>query len=315
MKVLSLFDGISCAREALQRAGIPVSEYYASEIDANAIEISRKNWPEIRQLGDIRKLRGRLVKDVDLLIGGSPCQDLSGAKTNGLGLKGERSGLFFEYLRILKEAKPKWWILENVASMKQEYRDEISAAIGVQPIMIDAALVSAQTRKRLFWTNIPGIGQPEDRGIHLKDVLESGYAKEPKARTITASYRKGAYAGNIGTHRERTMVFDRPIQIGIVKGTKGGQSSRIYSIDGKSVTLKALGGGRGAKTGLYAVPVDGTDPIKLVVRDLTPLECERLQSLPDRYTEGVSKTKRIEACGNAFNVEVIAHILRHIPKP
>lgn len=313
MKVLSLFDGISCARVALERAGIPVEAYYASEIETYSIDITRRNYPDTKHLGDVCGIRGHLLKDIDLLIGGSPCQDLSGAKVDGKGLEGDRSGLFYEYVRILREAKPKWFVLENVASMKNVYRDAISKELGVEPIMINASLVSAQDRKRYFWTNIPGITQPEDRHIYLKDVLEKGYAKDPKARTITASYRKGAYAANIGTHRERTMVFDKPIQIGIVEGTKGGQACRIYSVEGKSVTLKALGGGSGGKTGLYAVPLDGTDPIELQVRDLTPVECERLQSLPDGYTAGPPKTRRIETLGNAFNVEVIAHILKHIP--
>lgn len=307
MKVLSLFDGISCARVALGRRGIVPELYLASEIDPHAVAITMRNWPKTVQLGDIRNVHWdpALQGELDLLIGGSPCQDLSVAKQGRKGLEGDRSKLFYEYVRILKEARPKWWILENVASMNRENRDAITKIMGVEPIMIDAALVSAQSRKRLFWTNIPGITQPEDRGILLKDIIVDGYAMTDKARTLTASYQKGPCIGNLGTHRERTMVALKPIRIGKREGSKGGISTRIYSIEGKSVALKALGGGGGAKTGLYQIK-------KGDVRALYPVECERLQSLPDGYTEGVAKTHRITALGNGFNVDVIAHILSHI---
>jgi site-specific DNA-cytosine methylase len=373
IRVLSLFDGISCARVALERAGIPVETYYASEIEKHPITIAQNNYPDTIQLGDIRAItRKDIAGGIDLLIGGSPCQDLSRAKTDGKGLDGARSSLFYEYLRLLRELKPRYFILENVASMKAVYRDEISRELGVEPIMIDAALVSAQTRKRLFWTNIPGVCQPHDRGILLRDIIEDGFAMDDKARTLTKSYMKGPCVGNIGTHRERTMVAKGPLRLGHLKGNKGSQSTRVYSVDGKSVTLSALGG---AKTGLYMKVAGGgrskedlllgfTLEGKLVVREatkrgyalaeegdsidmsfpssktrrgrvgkkaknlmtassiyvftrdevrpLTPVECERLQSLPDGYTDGIPKTQRIAACGNAFNVEVVAHVLKHM---
>lgn len=270
MKVLSLFDGISCARVALERANIPVELYLASEVDKYAIQVSQKNYPNIEQLGSVVDIysyqnnfqteKVNIACEIDLLIGGSPCQDLSIAKKNRKGLDGERSGLFWEYVRILKEVKPKWFILENVASMSKESKNIITQAMGVEPIMINASLVSAQNRKRLFWTNIPNVQQPEDRGILLKDILESGES-----------------------------------------------DSRIYSPEGKSVSLSANGGGRGAKTGLYEVENSR-------VRKLTPVECERLQGLPDDYTEGISNTQRYKCLGNAFNVDVVAHILSCIPK-
>lgn len=371
MKVLSLFDGISCARVALKKAGIPVEVYYASEIDKHALTIAQKNWPDTVQLGDITTIHHRFDMDetfagggIDLLIGGSPCQDLSRAKTDGQGLKGSRSSLFYDYLRILRNVKPKWFILENVASMKAVYRDEITKLLGVEPIMIDAALVSAQTRKRLFWTNIPGITQPKDRGIILKDIIEHGYATTEKSNTLTKSYGKGGVSDGekIGTKYERTMIATKPIRIGKLKGSKGSQSTRVYSFEGKAVTLQALAGGSGAKTGLYEIMPDGRlkvleatkkgyaiaedgDSVDISfpnsktrrgrvgkkeknlmtassicvfdrgdVRPLTPIECERLQCLPDNYTEGIPKTHRIATCGNAFNVDVIAHILKFIPK-
>jgi len=176
MKILSLFDGISCARVALERAGIPISKYYASEVDKNAIVVAQKNYPDTIQLGDVTQIDGCHIgiisKGIDLLIGGSPCQDLSIAKKNRKGLDGERSGLFWHFVRIKNEVQPKYFILENVASMSKESKDIISKALGVEPIMIDAALVSAQRRKRLFWTNIPNVVLPEDRGILLKDILQ-----------------------------------------------------------------------------------------------------------------------------------------------
>ena len=201
MKILSLFDGISCARVALERAGIPVEVYYASEIDKYAIQVSKKNYPDIVQMGDVQTIEGainilgtralatsRLTGErIDLLIGGSPCQDLSIAKKDRKGLDGERSGLFWEYVRILNEVKPKYFILENVNSMPKEAKELITKTLGVEPIMINAALVSAQNRKRLFWTNIPGVTLPEDRGILLKDILEESV--DEKYEVQACSYR------------------------------------------------------------------------------------------------------------------------------
>lgn len=302
MKVLSLFDGISCARVALERAGIPVELYYASEIDKYAKQISAKNYPDILQIGDVKEIQSHLIKKIDLLIGGSPCQDLSIAKKNRKGLDGERSGLFWHFVRIKNEIQPKYFILENVASISKESKDIISKALNVEPIMIDAALVSAQTRKRLFWTNIPNIELPTDKGIKLKDILlPDTYTEYDKSYPLTASYN-GAVLWNSIDKNQRTMVWNKPIKVGHFKS--GGQGQRVYSIDGKSVTLSALGGGWGAKTGLYL--------IRDYARKLEPIECERLQGLPDGYTEGISKNERRKVLGNAFNVDVVAHILKGI---
>ena len=333
MKILSLFDGISCARVALERAGIPVDAYYASEIDKYAIQISQKNYPDIKQIGSVVDFHPTpLLRGIDLLIGGSPCQDLSIAKKNRKGLDGERSGLFWEYVRILKEVKPKYFILENVNSMPKEAKQLITETLGVEPIMINAALVSAQNRKRLFWTNIPNVTQPIDRAIFLRDILEpkvdEKFYVRPKSNTVRSS---GRGSGIDDKHNWDT------IRIGSIN--KGGQGDRIYSPEGKSVGLSALGGGRGAKTGLYLIQtprgynkggkkaLDGKTPTlsssswhennKLTdgenIRKLTPVECERLQSLPDNYTQGVSNAQRYKALGNAFNVDVIAHILSFLP--
>jgi len=286
MKVLSLFDGISVLRCAL---GDRKVEYFASEIDKHAISISKKNYPDIVHIGDVTKVKD--IDDVYLLCGGSPCQDLSIAKKGRKGLDGERSGLFWEWVRIWKESKPKYFILENVASMPAKDRDIISAELGVQPIMINASLVSAQNRKRLFWTNIPVVGLPVDRGIALKDILEPD-VEGSITQTFTASKSKSSGAGLV--------------QIGHI-GNSNGQANRVYSDEGKSVTLSANGGGLGAKTGLYK-----TESSK--IRKLTPVECERLQSLPDNYTAGISNTQRYRCLGNAFNCEVIKFIISFMPE-
>ena len=313
MKVISLFDGISCARVALERAGIPVEEYFASEIDKYAIQISGKNWHKINHIGDVISVATTLWKfpiehKIDLLIGGSPCQDLSIAKKDRKGLDGERSSLFWEYVRILQFVKPKYFILENVNSMPKEARELITKTLGVEPIMINASLVSAQNRKRLFWTNIPNVTQPEDRGILLKDILEEGdfYGLYSDYNNSTTYDKSRTLGTGCWVTRSATcqQVITKPVRI--AKIGKGGQGDRVYSIEGKSVNLSANGGGRGAKTGLYAV--------KDFVRKLTPIECERLQGLPDNYTEGVSNTQRYKMLGNAFNVDVVAHILSFIPK-
>lgn len=374
MKILSLFDGISCARVALERAGIPVEAYYASEIDKYAIQISQKNYPDIIKLPSVTEIE--TIKEIspydnppykkaeiDLLIGGSPCQDLSIAKRNRKGLDGERSGLFWEYVRILKEVKPKYFILENVASMPKEAKAIITEALGVEPIMINAALVSAQNRKRLFWTNIPNVTLPRDKGIMLKDILENGDTDRLKSYCIDAHYHKGSSYEHYKNKGTRQLIFLGGVRNkdwakdGKDYSRNFGQGDRVYSPEGKSTTLSALGGGRGAKTGLYAVALTetrteeakrirkehrektgkdysprrdkelkprndekantittGTTKESLILQDtvirkLTPVECERLQGLPDNYTEGVSNTQRYKMLGNAFNVDVVVHIL------
>jgi DNA (cytosine-5)-methyltransferase 3A len=295
MRILSLFDGISCARVALEKVGIPIDVYYSSEIDKYAITIAQKNYPDTIQLGDVRNVNS--ITDIDLMIGGSPCQDLSIAKKDRKGLKGKRSELFWEFVRILEKIKPKYFVLENVASMNKENEDIISKALGVKPIMIDATLVSAQRRKRLFWTNISDIKLPEDKGIFLQDILQLNH----DFHGVYSNYynkiiKTKAYTTGIGCRVARPVM--------IAKIGKGGQGDRVYSIVGKSVALSANGGGRGAKTGLYVV--------NDFVRKLTPIECERLQCLPDNYTEGISNTQRYKCLGNAFNVDVVAHILKSI---
>lgn len=324
LNILSLFDGISALQVALKKCEVKVGNYYSSEIDKYAISVTQKNFPDTEQIGDVRNV-GFLVHcytnkcttldDIDLLCGGSPCQDLSIAKKDRKGLDGERSGLFYEYVRILNEVKPKHFILENVASMSKEAKQEITSHLyGIEPVLLNSALVSAQQRKRLFWVGKlqadgtyarVDIPQPQDKGILLKDILESELPYQEKAHSLTASYN-GAIFWNSLQKKQRTMVAE-PLRIGSLN--KGGQGDRIYSVQGKSVCLSANGGGRGAKTGLYKIDLPDGD---YVIRKLTPNECARLQGFPDNYHNEISNTQAYKCYGNSFTVPVIEHILKHL---
>ena len=187
MNVLSLFDGISCGQLALQRAGIKIDKYYASEIKNVAIKVTQANFSNTIQLGDVRKIDLDKLQDIDLLIGGSPCQNLSIAQASRTGLQGDKSKLFWEYVRVLKYIQPKYFLLENVARAKKEDIDYISLVLGVKPIRINSSLVSAQLRDRMYWTNIPGVTLPEDKKIKLQDILTSGYTDREKARCLLVS--------------------------------------------------------------------------------------------------------------------------------
>ena len=291
---------------ALERAGIPVERYVAYEIDKYAIQISKKNYPHIEHCGDVTTADFTQYKDFDLLIGGSPCTYWSiaknGRETTPDGMGGK---LFMEFVRALRESECRYFLYENNNSIHQNIKDFISEQMGVQSIMINSALVSAQQRKRCYWTNIPGICQPEDKGILLKDILESGISWQDKSYCMTASYN-GAVFWNTMQRSQRSMIAE-PIRIG--QYGNGGQGQRIYSVRGKSVTLSANGGGQGAKTGLYKIDLPDGD---YIIRKLTPVEAERLQTLPDNYTEGISKTQRYKCIGNGWTVDVIAHILTGI---
>lgn len=286
MRVLSLFDGMSCARIALDRVGIAVTSYKASELDKYAIKVSHENYPDIEQLGDVCDVKAKDVGEVDLLIGGSPCQDLSFAG-KGKGLKeGTRSSLFFEFVRLKNELNPKYFILENVR-MKQENQDIISKYLGVKPKQFNSSLVSAQNRNRLFWTNID-FDLPEDKGIILADILEDGVTDRGKSHCLDANYFKGGNLKSYFEKHRRQLIFNKEI---------------TSPIREKSKTVRS--GGRGSYDRHEWDSVD-----KLHWRKLTPLECERLQTVPDNYTNHVSNTQRYKMLGNGFTVDVIAHILK-----
>ena len=307
MRVLSLFDGISCGRVALDRAGIVVEDYSAFEIDKYAISISQKNYPQIRYFGNVFDGDFTQFKGYDLLLGGSPCTYWSIAKQGReTEVGGEGWKLFMEYVRALQESEARWFLYENNHSIHQRIKDAISRVLGVQPIMINSALVSAQTRKRCYWTNIPNITQPADKGIMLADIIDNAVAWTGKSYCLTANYA-GATLKNTLERHQRTLVAE-PVRIGDIGSTA--QAHRVNSGYGKSIALSTGQGGQGSGTGLYKIDLpDGN----YIIRKLSPVECERLQTLPDGYTDCVSNTQRYKCLGNGWTVDVITHILNFLP--
>jgi DNA (cytosine-5)-methyltransferase 3A len=402
MNVLSLFDGMSCGRIALDRLGIKVDNYYSSEIDKYAMKVSEANYPDIIQIGDVTKINYEELPQIDLIMGGSPCQGFSFAGKQ-LAFDDPRSALFFCFWRAVKHLKPKYFLLENVR-MKKEYLDVISEYMGVKPIMINSALVSAQNRVRYYWTNIPGIEQPEERGIVLRDILETnasneylagenlqknykggnqlnpnyksqantihdtegksgticagthGYAngyvadvdpkyylsdkaidymnrgsekytgkktraehyikhESEKSKTLTANMHKGVPYGVIAVDKEKK-------QLTIKEATKKGYTT-IEDGDCFDMTFPKSKTRRGRSMKdksncLTAANYDymryeHSDEDKEVYwRKLTPVECERLQTVPDNYTNHVSNTQRYKMLGNGWTIETIAHILKNM---
>ncbi len=398
MNVLSLFDGMSCGQIALDKLGIKPTNYFASEIDKFAIQVAKKNFPETIHLGDVTKLQtsGDHLLDefecghkIDLLIGGSPCQGFSYSGKR-LNFEDPRSKLFFEYVRLLKALKPKYFLLENVRMAKAS-QDIISEYLGVEPVVINSNLVSAQNRHRLYWTNIPNVTQPKDKGIVLKDILEDydaisdehfhsdkaiqymergnkkwmqagsrradRYTQSPekeKAFTLTANFHKGVPYNYFDDTRATSNATTGLILEGHATNLNGHDYvKRIYSPDGKAPSLCASSGGnlepkvsvKGARIVNRRLDKNGTrkdndrsiplqaqievraDDISnclttvqkdsIVVknkrwRKLSCTECERLQTVPDGYTEGVSNTQRYRMLGNGWTVDVISHILKGI---
>ena len=301
--VLSTFDGMSCVQIALRQLGIPIKQYLASEIDKYPIQITQKNYPDTIQLGDVTKVFAKDLPPIDILVGGSPCQGFSFAGDQ-LAFDDPRSALFFEFVRLIKECKPKYFLLENVR-MKKEFLDVITEQLGVEPIFINSALVSAQNRQRYYWTNIPNVQQPEDRGLVLKDILEDSdwFTDRDKSHCLDANYFKGGNLKSYFEKHRRQLVFNKPIQVGTADIKGFDIIKRVYSPKGKSPTLTTMQGG-------HRQPKVAEDETRW--RKLTPLECERLQTVPDNYTEGVSNTQRYKMLGNGMTVEVIKHIFRSI---
>ena len=403
MNVLSLFDGMSCGQIALKKLGVPVKNYFASEIDKFAIKVAKANFPDMVHLGDVQNVKtsGQHLLDefdcghkIDLLIGGSPCQGFSFAGKQ-LNFEDPRSQLFFEYIRLLKALKPKYFMLENVKMSKQS-QQIITDYLGVEPVEINSNLVSAQNRRRLYWTNIPVDGVPEDKGIVLADILEDGYTDRDKSYCLDASYYKGGGASNVRLYFEksrRQIVFGSGMKvIGTATDIKGRESiRRVYGADGKAPTLLATTGGntqpkvavKGArivnrrldengtrkdydrtiepvarlelrkddkggclttvqKDSVLAFPkilqrargfnkgglkaLDGKTPTistsawehnnhltldeGTTWRKLSPVECERLQTVPDGYTDHVSNTQRYKMLGNGWTVDVVKHLFK-----
>jgi DNA (cytosine-5)-methyltransferase 3A len=331
MNVLSLFDGISAGRIALERAGVKVDNYYASEVDKYAIQISKKNHPNTIQMGDVTKWREWDIdwSSIDLVIGGSPCQGFSFAGKQ-LNFEDPRSKLFFDFVDIchrVADENPKMkFFLENVR-MKKEYQDVISGYMGVEPVMINSSLVSAQNRVRFYWTNISNVSQPEDKGIILKDIifdevdekyyltaeaidymsrLRNGkprweYHKKPidgKAACLTANMNKGVPYGvlRIPEATKKGYVEINPNE-GVDLTFINSKTRRGRRMEDKSNCLTA--------TNYDYCWYDG-----YICRKLTPIECERLQTFPDNWTEGISNSQRYKALGNSWTVDVVTHIFK-----
>lgn len=375
MNVLSLFDGMSCGQIALNRAGIKYDNYFASEIDKHAIKVTQANYPNTIQLGDVTKVKGAELPKIDLLIGGSPCQGFSFAGKQ-LNFDDPRSKLFFEFVRLKNECKPKHFLLENV-KMKKEYQDVITEHLGVEPIEINSNLLSAQNRKRIYWTNIPGVTIPNDKGILLKDIvhenesidtalngkyaewfaknaefqLSKKYSSLNPEKAITMTARQYAsWNGNYWFEilSEYIVPFDKTLQIldkEVQRGKVGyfrkdSQANRVYYVHDKAVTLCGDAGGGAAKMGQYLFGCITPDRVEKrqngqrfndgkkfytlaaqdkhgvliegYIRKLTPIECERLQTVPDNYTDCVSDTQRYKMLGNGWTVDVIAHIFKNL---
>ena len=421
--VLSLFDGMSCGQIALNRLGIPIKTYYASEIDPYPIKITQTNYPDTIQLGDVCDVKAADLPKIDILLAGSPCTGFSFAGKQ-LAFNDPQSVLFFQFVRLLKECKPKYFLLENV-KMKKEYLNVITELVGVKPVFINSALLSAQNRQRWYWTNIPGIEQPEDKKIVLRDILETNpdsytlmsnkFSKRQEGRNCLVDMnkekasnlsameyvkngRQGDYLAcdDTGIPKDLSETHDTPKQVGVAADINGHDIlKRVYSEDGKSPTLNTCSGGNrepkviagawrgryykdgvrqdqfgsvagettqmlelrkdektntlttvqkdnvivGAEKdiGIYQLPrgtnkggmraKDGKVPSmtssswqynnlltkdKVYWRKLTPLECERLQTVPDNYTAHVSNSRRYQCLGNGWTVDVICHILKNM---
>ena len=278
INVLSLFDGISVGRLALQNSGMSVANYYASEIDKHAIEVTKTNWPDTQHVGDVSKLTPEDFKDIDLMFAGFPCQSISNLG-KGEGLDG-KSGLFWEFVRLKDSIMPKYWLVENVSGVKKAI-DKITETLGVEPLKINSSLLTGQNRNRLYWTNIPNVVLPQDKGISLSDVLERGV---PELAKLTP-----------------------------------GRMKWITSEKGKACLEKSYANLDPMKAGCLTARSDASWNSNYVTRDgvitrLTPIEYERLQGIPDDYTSCIRTSERYRSVGNSWSEPIIRHILSFIPK-
>jgi DNA-cytosine methyltransferase len=373
MNVLSLFDGMSCGQQALDRNGIKVDNYFASEIDKYAITVTMANYPKTKQLGSVVDVDGYSLPKIDLLIGGSPCQSFSFAgKRKGMATKDEQeiltldhylqlksegfefegqSYLFWEYMRLMYECKPKYFLLENVM-MVEKWEKILSKAIGVNPIMINSSLLSAQNRKRLYWTNIglepsglfgypqSTIEQPKDKGILLKDVLESEvdekyYLSDKMVNYVSKTgtknfYYKPEFANIEG--KAKPIVTKHIYRAGTTNYIKENVDEKYYiNVKGNKRLMQTLSNNKIENNCLIdsynqTIHTDKSITISTRVsaancthvykesriRKLTPIECERLQTVKENYTNHVSDSQRYKMLGNGWTVDVIRHILNYM---
>jgi DNA-cytosine methyltransferase len=307
--VLSLFDGLSCGQIALNRVGIEYDNYFASEIDKHAIKVTQNNYPKTIQLGDVTKVKGSDLPKIDLLIGGSPCQGFSFAG-KGLNFEDPRSKLFFEFVRLKNETQPKYFLLENVV-MKKEHEKVISEYLGVEPILINSELVSAQSRERLYWTNIPITKMPIDKGILLKDIIEIGEPIKDKSQTILATLYKENAKSMIKQNKAGLLVKMSSENPRIKELSITDRGIRPHRNDKRKSGISEIGTIHYPDTKSYTITANHAPKVLTEIigwRKLSPIECERLQTVPDNYTDCVSDTQRYKMLGNGWTVDVIAHI-------
>jgi len=280
MNVLSLFDGMSCGQIALNKLGLKYDNYFASEIDKHAIKVTESNYPNTKHIGSVTEIKGTDLPKIDLLIGGSPCQGFSFAGKQ-LNFDDDRSKLFFEFVRLLKEVNPKYFLLENV-KMKKEYQDIISGYLRCEPISINSRLVTYNQRKRLYWTNIPNIEQPKDLNLKINDFIG------------------GDSYGTIRVLKDksRIVVESKDIHSLTARYTDLNGSSRPMIILNREVIGRTF----------------DSKKTNIDYRMLTPEECEKLQTVPLGYTKEVSDSQRRKMLGNGWTVDVIAHIFKNIPQ-
>jgi len=290
MNVLSLFDGMSCGQIALNKAGIYYDRYVSSEIDRYAIKVTQKNYPRTEQLGGVEHIITDQLLGIDILMGGSPCQDLSNVNvyTNKRGVNGDKSKLFWEFVRILNDTNPNWFLFENVGSASKEDVEIIDRELGVSGIQFNSKNVSMQHRNRVYWTNIPFDWMHQSHQPSMKTILE---------HDVDDKY----YI----TENMRDYVMSM--------GTGGWQSGKLeIDLDIARPLTATMHKMHRADTDNY---VTGTAPEgKTAIRRLTPVECERLMGVPDNYTDGVSDTQRYMMLGNGWQVDTIVHILKNITK-
>jgi DNA-cytosine methyltransferase len=296
MNVLSLFDGISGAMIAINNLNLKVSNYFASEIDTHSINVSKSNFPQIIHLGDIKDISANLLPKIDLLIGGSPCQDLSNAQ-NGSGLKGGKSRLFYEYVRLLKQTNPKYFLLENV---KNKWANIMSDIVGVDFVEINSNLFTAQSRPRYYWTNINYSEFPSSiSNVKINDIIEPSAAEKYFYKSSSIETFLKETESNFKSSKDGIIkAFTLPREI----HRDHERQRRVYLKSSKSPTLLAR-----------------ADTTKILLKDgirkITPLECERLQGIPDNHTLICSDTQRYKMVGNGFTVPVIEHFLKGLRLP
>jgi len=332
INVLSLFDGMSCGQIALDRMGIEVDQFFASEIDKYGIAVTQANFPNTKQIGDVTKVDSKDLPIIDLIIGGSPCQGFSFAGKQA-NFDDPRSALFFEFVRLYKELKERnpniKFVLENVV-MKQLYKDVISEHLGVEPILINSGLLSAQNRRRLYWTNIEGVEQPVDKGIIVGDILQN---EVDEKYLITDKWKAWLDKHAPERLKKKYMTVNPEKAITMTARQYANWSGNFvtcvaqrgrYIVDGKrqdhkmktkGLTTQRLEPRSDGKTNcLTTVQKDNYVTNWEDIRKLTPIECERLQTVPDDYTSVVSDTQRYKMLGNGWTVDVVCHIFENLKK-